>query len=322
MQSSVLDKYCNAFFSLNRGSTKHGLAPHKPVLLMAFIDIVEMGTVTSNKIKVDAELVAAFQNVWELLVTSPHQADFTQSFYYLQNDKAGKDPFWRLVPKLGYSINSHIKSVNTLQEVLDYGYFGDDLYLLLQDQVSRQILKQVLLETYFQNTKERYYESKNKGLKTYVQDLESYILNEPIVPLKRIKVGLEEEVYVRNGLFKKLVPKVYQSTCSFTGMKLTSTYGFNFVDACHIIPFSVSQDDRVSNGLSLCPNLHRAFDRGIVSVDANYQILVSDQLVENENHPYSLEKLRGQQIHLPVERKYYPASDNLKWHREKVFKDR
>ncbi|CAN5597807.1 HNH endonuclease [soil metagenome] len=320
MLSSVINKYCTAFFSLKRGSTKFGMAPHKPVLLMALIEMVEKGILTSNRIKVDVELVAAFQNVWELLVFTPHQADFTQPFYYLQSDKAGKDPFWRLVPKLGNSINAHIKSVNTLQKVLDYGYFADALYNLLQDPVSREILKQVLLETYFQDTKARYYESKTKGRKTYVQDLVNYILNEPVVPVKRIKVGLEEEAYVRNGLFKKLVPKDYQSTCSFTGMKLTSTYGFNFVDACHIIPFSVSKDDRISNGLSLCPNLHRAFDRGIVSVDANYRILVSNQLVENENHPYSLDKLRGQQIHLPVELKYYPASENLKWHREKVFK--
>ncbi|KEO71658.1 HNH endonuclease [Anditalea andensis] len=320
MLNNTLNKYLKAFSSLKRGSTKFGMAPHKPVLLMALIEMVEKGIIVDNRIRVDADLVGAFQDTWELLVPTLHQADFTQPFYYLKNDKAGKEPFWQLVPKRGYSINAHIKSVNTLQEVLDYGCFADELYDLLQDPMSRELLKQVLLDTYFQETKERYYESRRKGRKTYVQELESYILNEPIIPLKRIKVGVEEEVYVRNGLFKKLVPKVYQSTCSFTGMKLTSTYGFNFVDACHIVPFSVSQDDRVTNGLSLCPNLHRAFDRGMVSIDGDYRILVSDQLVENGEHPYSLEQLRGQRIHLPGESKYYPLQENLEWHREKVFK--
>ncbi|MBT0812975.1 HNH endonuclease [Litoribacter ruber] len=94
-------------------------------------------------------------------------------------------------------------------------------------------------------------------------------------------------------------------------MNLTSTYRFNFVDACHIIPFSVSQDDRVTNGLSLCPNLHRAFDRGMVSIDGDYRILVSDQLVEDEGHPYSLEQLKGKQINLPGEKKFYPSQENL-----------
>ncbi|WP_143960181.1 HNH endonuclease [Litoribacter populi] len=315
-----LSKYLHALTSLKRGSTKIGLAPHKPVLLMVFLEMVEKGMIVENRVSVDAELVGSFQDMWELLVPTLHQADFTQPFYYLQNDKADKKPFWQLVPKPGYSINSHIKSVNTLQEVLDYGCFADDLYQLMQDQVSRELLRQSLLDTYFPETKERYQQFRVKGRKGYVQELEDYILNEPIVPLKRIKIGVEEEVYVRNGLFKKLVPKVYQNTCSFTGMKLTSTYGFNFVDACHIIPFSVSQDDRVTNGLSLCPNLHRAFDRGMVSIDGDYRILVSDQLVEEEGHPYSLEQLRGQRIQLPEDRKYFPSLENLGWHRERVFK--
>ncbi|MBT0812974.1 hypothetical protein KIH41_16930 [Litoribacter ruber] len=142
-----LGKYLQAFSSLKRGSTKFGMAPHKPVLLMAFLEMVEKGMMVENRVSVDADLVGAFQNMWELLVQTLHQADFTQPFYYLQNDKAAKQAFWKLVPKPGYSINAHIKSVNTLQEVLDYGCFADDLYELMLDQVSRELLRQTLLDT-------------------------------------------------------------------------------------------------------------------------------------------------------------------------------
>ncbi|WP_379661331.1 HNH endonuclease [Pseudopedobacter beijingensis] len=45
-------------------------------------------------------------------------------------------------------------------------------------------------------------------------------------------------------------------------MRLSSTYGHHFIDACHIIPFSLTHDDRITNGIALCPNMHRAFDRG------------------------------------------------------------
>jgi predicted restriction endonuclease len=38
------------------------------------------------------------------------------------------------------------------------------------------------------------------------------------------------------------------------------------VDACHIVPIGRHGSDHVTNGLSLCPNLHRAFDRGLLSV--------------------------------------------------------
>ncbi|MFC4198185.1 HNH endonuclease [Pedobacter jamesrossensis] len=32
------------------------------------------------------------------------------------------------------------------------------------------------------------------------------------------------------------------------------------------VPFNVSHNDKVTNGIALCPNLHRAFDRGLVSI--------------------------------------------------------
>ncbi|MET3115346.1 putative restriction endonuclease [Pedobacter sp. CG_S7] len=92
------------------------------------------------------------------------------------------------------------------------------------------------------------------------------VLNEPEAQYKHVSIHTEEDVFVRNGLFKQLVPKTYNNQCSFTGMQLTSTFNYSFVDACHIVPFSYSHNDKVNNGIALCPNLHRAFDRGLVSI--------------------------------------------------------
>jgi putative restriction endonuclease len=103
-------------------------------------------------------------------------------------------------------------------------------------------------------------------------------------------------------------------------MKLTSIYGHHFIDACHIIPFSLTHNDQISNGIALCPNMHRAFDRGLLSVDENYKLLVSPAIIEDAEHVYSITKLEGKQIHLPPGERYYPAQDNLKWHRENIFK--
>lgn len=104
-------------------------------------------------------------------------------------------------------------------------------------------------------------------------------------------------------------------------MKLESTFAHNFVDACHIIPFSVSQDDKVNNGIALCPNLHRAFDRGMISIDDNYSIIVSDHVIEDDKHFYSLKRLQGQKIILPHDRQHYPSIDNISWHRANIFKN-
>jgi putative restriction endonuclease len=40
------------------------------------------------------------------------------------------------------------------------------------------------------------------------------------------------------------------------------------VDACHIVPFYKTYNNHPTNGIALCPNLHRAFDKGAIAVDA------------------------------------------------------
>lgn len=130
----------------------------------------------------------------------------------------------------------------------------------------------------------------------------------------------EDAAFVRGGLFKKLVPQVYNHTCAITGMRLISNFGFSMIDACHIVPFKVSGDDRVTNGIALCPNLHRAFDRGLISVGDDFKILVSRHFAEAEASPYSLKFLAEKPIALPFGEIHFPEKANFKWHRENVFK--
>lgn len=317
--SQILARYLIKLRRLNCANTVYGKAPHKPVLLLSLVELIEKGLASSNRIYLNADMVATFQENWRLLVNTAHQPDFTQPFYYLQSEKVESQQFWFLQPKLGCQINAHIKSVTRLAEVLDFGYFSEALYLLLTDPESRNIIKTVLLDTYFPLTKFHYIDSKAKG-EGYIRDLENYILNEPEQKYRTIQIETEEDVFVRGGLFKKFVPKIYNSTCSFTGMRLESTFGHNFIDACHIVPFSVSHDDKVTNGIALCPNLHRAFDRGLVSIDRDYKILISNHVTENENHAYSLKALEGRMIRLPFGDQHFPAQENLEWHRERIFK--
>jgi putative restriction endonuclease len=157
------------------------------------------------------------------LVYTLHQPDFTQPFYYLQSDKAVGEPFWFLVPYAGCQINAHIKSVSTLANTVAYGCFSAEIFLLLSNPLYRNIIRQALLDSYFP-TSQQNLQSNAKGA-GYLHQLQDYVLNEPEVQYRRIKIETEEDVFVRGGLFKKLIPKAYASTCSFTGMQLTSTYG-------------------------------------------------------------------------------------------------
>ena len=86
------------------------------------------------------------------------------------------------------------------------------------------------------------------------------------------------------------------------------------IDACHIVPFSKSYDDSIKNGIALCPNMHRAFDRGLISIDDNYCVLVSQNFMETFSH-YSIKQYDQKEILLPNDKRLWPGLENLKVHR-------
>lgn len=83
---------------------------------------------------------------------------------------------------------------------------------------------------------------------------------------------------------------------------------------------ATNSHQHANNGIALCPNLHRAFDRGLVSLDNDYRIMISNHVTENENHFYSLKPLEGRKMRLPFGTQYYPSVANLEWHRKQIFK--
>ncbi|MBE8721195.1 hypothetical protein [Sphingobacterium pedocola] len=62
-----LQTYLQAFFKLKRGGTKYGLAPHKPILLLTLVELIEKGFDQDNHFQVNGDLVGIFQENWRLL---------------------------------------------------------------------------------------------------------------------------------------------------------------------------------------------------------------------------------------------------------------
>ena len=310
---SALNTYLKKFTRLRQGVTRYGKAPHKPVLLLTFIGLFEKGELTDNRIYISPEMVARFKENFALLVRTAHTSDFSLPFYHLVTEG-----FWTVRTKLGTALNMHIRSIHTLNDVVDYGSFTDELYTLLISSESRNILKTALLDHYFPDTKAEFLQARQGG---YIQNLQSYLLNEsPAGYTLALSETDEDEQYIRGGMFKRLVPQVYNHTCCISGMRLVSSHGFSMIDACHIVPFSLSKDDRINNGLALCPNLHRAFDRGLISVDEKLKVMVSDAMAEDLSNSYAILHLKGKPLTLPFGEKHFPNASNLAWHRQHVFK--
>ncbi|MDR2652221.1 MAG: HNH endonuclease [Prevotellaceae bacterium] len=115
--------------------------------------------------------------------------------------------------------------------------------------------------------------------------------------------AFQEEIFIRGGLFKREIFKIYNNTCVISGLRLTAvTASVSMADACHIMLFSESYDDIQTNGIALCPNLHRVFDRGLISIADGYTILINRNFVENQKSVFSLSQFAGKQIFFAVSR--------------------
>lgn len=314
IRPDTLQKYTLRFQKLNQGNTPFGKAPHKPVLLLAVMRQIEKGNILDNRIFLTPELVAEFLETFKLLVLTGNRPEFTLPFYHLRGEQ-----FWHLQPKNDTVLRGYIKSINVLNEVVDYAYLDEPLFDLMQQADTRQILKNTLLETYFPTTKAEYRFVYDKT-DAYIHTIEQYILNEPTIAYQTPpSVKDEDEQFVRGSLFKKWIPKLYNHTCSISRMRVTSTHGYQLIDACPIKPFSLSNDDTVANGFALCPNLHRAFDRGMIGVDADYRVVVSRYIHEDEKQAYGLTQLAGVPLYLPMDAAQLPSREGFLWHLGKRF---
>ncbi|RYG06575.1 MAG: restriction endonuclease, partial [Chitinophagaceae bacterium] len=65
-------------------------------MLLSIIELIEKGIVADNRVFVNDELIGAFKENWQLLVTTANIEDLTQPFYHLQNDQVEGKSFWLL----------------------------------------------------------------------------------------------------------------------------------------------------------------------------------------------------------------------------------
>jgi len=313
MENELL-RYLKKLTNLNRASKDGIKAPHKPILLLSIIELIAEGQIRENRIEITAELIARFRDNWSRLVTSnTFQPNFSLPFFHMKSER-----FWHLQTYFGKEIlitsSQSIRSFAQLKESVEYAYFDNTLFEILLQPKSRQEFYQILMAKYFDSPQSI---QKQGGL---FETLANQILNDSTKEYQRlIEKADEEEVFVRCGVFKKVVPKIYDYSCCISGMRVISGFDIQMVDACHIVPFYVSHDDTITNGISLSPNFHRAFYRGLISLNEDYRVIVSNSFSES-NSNFALKAFVGKQILLPQEKHHLPSIENIKWHNEKIFK--
>lgn len=121
----------------------------------------------------------------------------------------------------------------------------------------------------------------------------------------------------RDRAFSTAIKSAYRDTCAVTGLKIINGGGRSEVQAAHIKPVASNGPDSVRNGLALSGTVHWMFDRGLISVDDDFSLLVARGAV-----PDTVLRLvePGGRITVPARPEERPHPQFLRYHRETIFK--
>ena len=270
-------------------------APHKPLLLLVIMEMVEKGEITSHEVPLSPDLAFRFGVFWSVVVKRRKQPpEVRLPFHHL-----GSSGMWQ--PLTADGKPSPDKKLTTTIR-LDPSFFN-----CLGDQRFRDRARRVLIET------EPYFLPEERTA------LYSMLQIKPTAPEIREPIELYRASAQagRDARFRiEVVILAYKYTCALTGYRMTTLDMESIVDAAHIHEFRDSRNNDPRNGLALSKNAHWQFDRGLWSLNDDYRVLVNkERFIEDGVPGQRLADFEGRRVFLPSDPKYWPEPTYLHWHR-------
>lgn len=141
-------------------------------------------------------------------------------------------------------------------------------------------------------------------------------------PSQPQQLGLERVKQVRTRVnqdyFRSVLLSNYDGTCCITGIDIPA-----LLTASHIKPWSAATpSERLmsSNGLLLNALHDRAFDRGLITLDDRYRVVVSSRVPHTPANDRWLYAFDGRKIALPgSDESTWPSLDFIHYHNDRVF---
>lgn len=291
--------------SLNVARTeRRGLAPHKPLLLLAIIDMIDEGKLTAPWISYSPELFFRFSCYWQIVYDRQrNRPEMRLPFHALGGHR---DRIWERF--------TEDQNPSRSKETTRLCHMDASLWDALQDPVFRRAARIQLVAVYFEAAEQialcvrlKIPEPTTGAVAAIKRDAAEY--------KKNLTKG-------RSARFRSDVLIGYQFTCALTGYRI-NTGGEYLVEAAHIHRHSESGDNDPRNGLALTPDAHWMFDRGLWTVDYQdgaYLVRIAVGKFQEESPiGRSLMQHNGGRLILPGTQTLRPDPKRLIWHRISVF---
>lgn len=272
-------------------------APHKPLLLLVILEMVEKGEITSREVTLSPDLAFRFSVFWSIVAQRRNQPpEVRLPFHHL-----GSSGIWQPMTA-DYKPSPDKKMTPIIR--MDENFFH-----CLEDYQFRDRVRRTLIET------EPYFQPEEKIA------LYSMLQMKPATS----EIQEDKELYKvsvqtgRDARFRiEVVVIAYKHNCALTGYRMTTLEMESIVDAAHIHQFHDSRNNDPCNGMALTKNAHWQFDRGLWSLNNDYRVLVNREKFTEEGIPgQRLSDFEGRRIFLPDDPRYWPEQHYLEWHRKR-----
>jgi putative restriction endonuclease len=226
-------------------SQSRGPAPHKPLMLLTVIDLLEAGEIGLEGLVVyDVRIVARFRDYWDLVLDRQRNSpDIPMPFHALGGES---DRVWTRHTRDGAP--SHAKATTRLCQL------DPELRLLLEAPGFRRAARRTLVSIYFTPREQVMLCARLKLPLPDTREIESLRRDADTFKASQRKG--------RDSRFKSEVLGGYHYTCALTGYRL-DTETSCLVQAAHIHQHARSGNDDPRNGLALTPDAHWMFDAGL-----------------------------------------------------------
>ncbi|MES2573977.1 MAG: HNH endonuclease [Bacteroidota bacterium] len=135
--------------------------------------------------------------------------------------------------------------------------------------------------------------------------------------LKGETVIREVKTRVNQCVFRQMVLTNYTTKCAITGIDIPE-----LLLASHIIPWSKNEKERLNpeNGICLSALYDKAFDKGLIGINSNYQVVLSTGLKNKKGTSFyqsHFASIENQRIIDGI--KYLPRKEFLEYHLDTIF---
>jgi putative restriction endonuclease len=317
----MLEDYLSKFARLRTDSGRNRYpattchrAPHKPLLLLSVMDHIAEGVIKENFIRPTMDLVETFNLYTSLVLPAGWKTSMAHPFPRLQ-----REGFWYRITNPGYDSDKdyNVTSIAKLQAIYAGAKLDEELFRYMLEPECRLKLRTVLIVTFFAS------EIRPVLLEQSKVNVEAYQYSQQLLTELKDEIQdweVPEKLKVRDQGFRKAIVQLYGHRCAMCGIRMITPDGHTIVEAAHIKPWALSRDDLPTNGLALCRLCHWSFDEGLMSVEKDYEVLVSKQAKNDPNIPGPIMTFADRPILRPSKQLYWPSQDNIGWHRGAVFK--